>query len=224
MLKKTIAAVGLATAATAVSALPASAHTNTVVCKATLTAHPENSSPVWAYDTFTRTTTFHHAHNGTWSATFRDFGTFTTVPGVNSDSGDLIQHKVTGGFVGYGSFAKIESQVAPKCAAGETWPGAGAPSTTTWIAHYFAGDVAVTLNDDWVWIYRTCREHMTETAKGVTGHIAGLWCRKPRHHHPKPTPTPTKSESPTPTPTVTVPAGDTAPPAQPVTGQPVFTG
>lgn len=224
MLKKTLAALGLTVAATAVSALPASAHTTDLICKATLTNHPENSSPVWAYDTFTRTTRFHHNQDGTWSATLRDFGAFTTVAGVNSDSGDMIQHKVTGGFVGYASFSKIESQVAPKCATGETWPGAGAPSTSTWAAHYFTGDVAVTLNDDWVWIYKTCREQMNETAKGVTGHIAGLWCRV---RHPKPTPSPTHSESPSPTPSptdTTQPPGDIAPPAQPVTGQPAFTG
>lgn len=221
----------------------ASAHVKAVVCTATLTNHPENATPVWAYDTFTRTTVLHYAGNGMWRAHIEDAGRFTTVTGVPSDSGDLIQHKVTGAFTGSGDYL-VKADAKPACTpTPERYFGPAGPMTGQWPVHYF-GQATTEGITNWQWVYKTCREWMIETERGVSGHLAGLstWRCKP-HRHPVPTPSGTSTPTPTPTAssptpstsppaptptettTLTMPPGPgEAPPAQPVVSQPDFTG
>jgi hypothetical protein len=183
-----------------VLAIPTAASATTgpkpVVCKATFSHHPENSSPVWAYDTFTRITLLTPAGAGTWKAHIADIGHFTTVPGAKSDSGDVIQNKVTGVFAGSGDYT-VTSPNGPRCFPSESYDGTGDPPTAAWPKHYFGGSSTTTGIDPWHWEYRTCREHMSEDSKaGTQGHMSGLKCL------PKP------SGSPTPSTTPTSPSGD----------------
>jgi hypothetical protein len=198
----------------------ASAHTTggPLTCKVSFVHHPENASPVWAYDDFTRFTKFTpNSAKTVWKVSFFDVGKFTTVPGTSSDSGDAIHAKVTGKFAGKGSFT-VHSASAPVCAPGTN------STTSDWARHFFTGDVTVTL-DTWHWDYRTCREHLAEdSVTGTTGHMAGLpcWVHRP---HPKPTkttPVPAPSQT-VPAPTQTVPAGE-APVPTPVTSDLAVTG
>lgn len=185
----------------------ASAHTSsTVTCRATLAGHPENASPVWAYDSFVRVTKLTSVGEGTWKAHIVDVGRFTTVPGAKSDSGDTIAHKVTGIFAGRGDYT-VTATSTPHCIGGEHYTGNAGPTTGQWPVHYFAQGAATTGIDPWHWDYRTCREHMSEdSVSGTSGHMAGLACRIYHRRHPKPTPTtPTPTDSGTPSPTPTEP-------------------
>jgi hypothetical protein len=203
LLAGTIAAAAVLTPATAY------AHTSSsTVCHATFSQHPENSSPPWANDTFTRTTKFHDNHDDTWKVHITDRGHFTTIPGTKSDSGDTIQNEVTGVFTGSGDYT-VTSASGPTCVSGESYTGTGDPATSDWPKHYF-GDTATTTGiDPWRWLYKTCREYMIEdSVKGTVGNIAGKAC------HTKPTPTPTTG-SPTPSPTGSTPGdGGTTPPGE----------
>lgn len=187
-------AIGVATVA-----VPTTAYARTgasTTCKASFTAHPENSSPPWALDTFTRTTRIKPAGDGKWAVHIVDRGHFTTIPGVKSDSGDTIQNKVTGTFRGSGDYT-VTSTTGPACVSGESYNGTNDPATSDWPKHYFAAGATTTGIDPWSWLYRTCREYMVEdSVKGTVGHIAGKACKT----KPSPTPTPTETSS-TPSPT-----------------------
>ena len=218
------AALGLAFLAAPAAA---SAHAgSTVVCKASFTAHPENATPVWAYDTFTRVTTITPAGEGTWKAHIADLGHFTTVPGAKSDSGDTIAHKVTGVFSGHGDYT-VTATSTPHCIGGEHYTGSGGPSTGAWPLHYFAQGSTTTGIDPWHWDYRTCREHLSEDSKvGTQGHMAGLgcqWHQRPSATPSAPTPTPTASGTPTPAPSGTTAPGE-APAPTPVNSDLPVTG
>jgi hypothetical protein len=218
------AAVGFGLLAVPVAA---SAHTgSTVTCRATLSGHPENASPVWAYDTFVRVTKLTPAGEGTWKAHITDLGHFTTVPGATSDSGDTIAHKVTGVFTGRGDYT-VTSASRPHCIGGEHYTGSAGPTTGQWPVHYFAQGAITTGIDPWHWDYRTCREHMSEdSVAGTSGHMAGLACRI---YHRRPTHTPsapathTPPASPTPTPGGTSAPGE-APMPTPVNSDLPVTG
>ncbi|MEV0408254.1 hypothetical protein [Actinoallomurus sp. NPDC050550] len=201
-------------------------------CTATFTNHPENSSPPWALDAFTRTTTFAPGStDGTWTVHIRDAGHFTTVPGTKSDSGDTIVNKVKGRFNGSGDYT-VTSTTAPHCVDGEQYDGTADPSTGQWPLHYFDKAATTTGINPWRWVYRTYCERMVEDSQyaHVQGSIAGKDCPQPT---PTPTPTPT-ADSPEPSPsdsdpepspsdTTSSPASE-APAASPVTKQPKFTG
>jgi hypothetical protein len=197
----------------------ASAHTSGVTkCTASFTAHPENANPVWANDTFTRTTRFHDNHDGTWKVHIADHGHFTTVPGTKSDSGDTIQHEVTGSFTGSGDYT-VTSASGPTCVANESYSGSEGPSTGIWPKHYFGDGATATGIDPWSWLYRTCREYMLEdSVKGTVGHITGKRCGKPT---PTPTPTDTGTVTPTPTPSESTPPGEAPVPTPVNTDLPV---
>jgi hypothetical protein len=212
-----------AAAAIAVAAVPAVAYAHTsgvLTCKATFSAHPENASPPWANDTFTRTTSFEKTAYGTWKVHITDLGHFTTIPGTKSDSGDTIQNAATGLFAGRGDY-KVSSKATPHCVTGEHYSGSAGPTTGQWPVHYFT-DATTSGIDPWRWDYRTCREHMSEDSKaGTQGHLAGLECRP---HHPKPTPTPSTSDTGTPTPTPTTSTPGEAPAPTPVNSDLPVTG
>jgi hypothetical protein len=221
----------------AVAAVPAVAYARTggklPTCTATFKDHPENSSPAWALDDFTRKTTFTPGtKDGTWNVHIRDRGHFTTIPGTTSDSGDPIQTKVTGSFRGEGDYT-VTSTTGPRCVEDEHYDGTAGPSTGEWPLHYFASGATTSGIDPWRWVYRTYCEHMVEDSRygKVEGHITGKDC-------PKPTPTPTPTDSapepspsePEPSPSDSTPSDDDttppateAPPASPVTTQPHFT-
>lgn len=208
------------TAALGILTMPAVAYAYTggklPTCTATFTNHPENSSPPWALDDFTRTTTFAPgATDGTWSVHIRDRGHFTTVPGTKSDSGDVIQNKVIGDFHGSGDYT-VTSTTRPHCVPSEHYDGTADPSIGQWPLHYFASDATMTGIDPWRWDYRTYCEHMVEDSQyaQVQGHITGKDCPEPTQS-PTPTPTPTPTDStPEPSPSDTTPSdGDTSPPA-----------
>jgi hypothetical protein len=212
-----------AAAAIAVASVPAVAYAHTsgaATCKASFSAHPENASPPWAEDTFTRTTTFEKTAYGTWKVHISDDGQFTTIPETKSDSGDTIQNKVTGTFSGFGDY-KVSSKATPHCVSGEHYTGSAGPTTGQWPVHYFTAATTSGINP-WHWDYRTCREHMSEdSVAGTTGHLAGLKCR-PRHTH-SPTPTPTASATPSPTASESTPPGE-APVPTPVNSDLPVTG
>jgi hypothetical protein len=180
-------------------------------CTASFSGHPENSSPPWALDTFTRTTTFAPgATDGTYKVHIRDAGHFTTIPGTKSDSGDTIQDKVTGTFSGYGDYT-VTATGSPHCVSGESYSGTGDPSTGQWPVHYFPAGATTTGIDPWRWVYRTYCERMVEDSQygKVQGSISGKDC-------PKPTPTPTDSApEPSPSDSTPVPSpSDTTPSSQ----------
>lgn len=201
-MKSAFITVGLALAGVLTVAPAVAAQTKTlpIKCTATLTNHPENSSPAWAMDNFTRTTVFRHAdkRGNIWTATMKDRGHFITTPNAKSDSGDTIKTEVTGRFTGQGIFT-VTSDAAPKCTDPKVYDGS-APPTSTWVDHYFTGEFSDSGITEWDWVYQTCRERMVETPTGVTGHMSGLPCH---HKSPSPTPSPTKSDTPTPSPTPT---------------------
>jgi hypothetical protein len=209
---RTFLAVSTA-AAVGVLAAPAVAYAHTggtTPCHAKFTDHPENSSPPWALDTYTRVTSFRDNHDGTWKAHIRDFGHFTTIPGTKSDSGDTIANKVTGTLTGSGDYT-VTSKSGPHCPSGEHYTGAGGQSTGQWPVHYFGEGATTGGIDPWRWLYKTCREYMVEdSVKGTVGSIAGKPCRARRTPTPTPTtPTPTEtSPAPIPTPTGTTPPGE----------------
>ncbi|GAA4615750.1 hypothetical protein GCM10023195_69660 [Actinoallomurus liliacearum] len=236
-MKKLLAATAVTAA---VAAVPAVAYARTggklPTCTATFVDHPENASPAWALDDFTRTTTFEPGDtDGTWKVHIRDRGKFTTIPGTTSDSGDPIQTKVTGSFRGDGDYT-VTSAAGPQCADTEHYEGTAGPATAQWPLHYFAADAGAATSgiDPWRWVYRTYCERMVEDSRypKVDGHITGKDC-------PRPTPTPTPTDSaPEPSPSEPEPSAsettpseeDTsspateAPAASPVKKQPHFTG
>lgn len=236
MLKKTIAAVGLATAATAVSALPASAYTVskpkcvTAFDHLNKTDNGHGTPSEWADLSFNRKTTV--CADGT--ITLADKGSLWTRTGAGSPNGtDTVKHRVRGHFTGvYHLTFAVPDNFSLKDV--KHHGNVAAAGSTAYVQSLFPEGSAAVAGGAYAWKYYTvCKEFWLDAstnddgigaqAGDITGKLCRA-CRPPRHHHPKPTPTPTESESPTPTPTVTVPAGDTAPPAQPVTGQPVFTG
>ncbi|MCW2944533.1 MAG: hypothetical protein JWR24_1250 [Actinoallomurus sp.] len=197
---KMLLAVSTAVAA-GVLAVPATANATAKlpVCRASFTGHPENSSPPWATDTFTRTTKFHKNDDGTYKVHITDRGHFTTIPGTKSDSGDTIANKVTGVFTGSGDYT-VTSATGPTCVTGESYTATHDARTSDWPKHYFGDSATTTGIDPWSWLYRTCREYMVEdSVKGTVGHIAGKPCKA------KPTPTPTDS-TPEPSPSDSTPA------------------
>ncbi|GAA0326980.1 hypothetical protein NE235_09145 [Actinoallomurus spadix] len=237
-MKKLLAATAVSAA---VAAVPAVAYAGDggklPTCTATFVDHPENASPAWALDDFTRTTTFAPGDtDGTWKVHIHDEGHFTTIPGTTSDSGDPIQLKVTGSFDGDGDYT-VTSTTGPQCGDAEQYTGTGAPATAKWPLHYFPADADATTSDidPWRWVYQTYCEKMVEDSRyaKVDGHLTGKDC-------PTPTPTPTdsapepdpsSSADPEPSASETTPSPETtaspaaeASPATPVKAQPHFTG
>lgn len=179
MSKKALLVIPVAVGALAI---PASAHAvgtlsyspKIYTCKASITAHPENSSPAWAIDSFTRTTKIRYATGGNWAVRIHDSGTFTTVKGVKSDSGDLITNKVTGHFSGVGDFTAKSKYGHLTCdQATEHFSGTKVPSTSTWVLHLLPKGATTPGITNWEWTYSTGCQWMIETEKGVSGHMSG---------------------------------------------------
>lgn len=218
-MRKILAISAAAGLMAAVPAVAYAASTKAIACRATFSGHPENSTPPWAYDNFHRKTTLTPGSApGTWTAHIVDKGSFTTVVGTTSDSGDEIVRHTTGKFSGTGDYT-FTSTAQPKCIKREGYGGSNGPSTSQWPSHYFTDSPTVTLVK-WHWDYVTKCETMSEdSVTGTTGHMTGRRnCTTPT---PTPTPTPTATDTPTPSPSPT--ATSTTPPGEAPAPTPVKT-
>lgn len=223
-MRKILAITAAAGAMACVPAVAYAASTEAVTCRATFSGHPENSSPPWAYDNFTRKTAITPGDApGTWTAHIADNGHFTTVVGATSDNGDKIVRHTTGKFSGSGDYT-ITSTAQPKCIKGESYGGSDGPSTSQWPGHYF-GDSPTVVLVKWHWDYVTrCEQMHEDSVTGTTGHMTGARdCTTPT---PTPTPTPSDSapepsDSPEPSASATTPAGEAPAPTPVKTDLPV---
>lgn len=247
-MKKILATAGAVALSTAALAGTAGATTHTAgptfkpapYCKGTVihdhlnkTDNGHGSPSEWANLSFSRTVVIagkwdRDAQTCRWVITLTDRGGLKTIKnaGNPNGTGTPIANVVPGTFTGvYHLTAEgARKNVHPA--------GTG---STAYVQSLFTGKVT---SGAYTWTYRTvCGEHWVDSSANddgqgaAAGSITGKTCRAchkpPYHHSPKPTPTVTVTPTtPVPTPTDTVPAtqpGDAAP-AQPVSGQPSFTG
>lgn len=217
-LKSTIgAAAALGVLATGAMALPAQADTAdaTVTSTATIKNSPDDGTPPWARDSFTRTTTITKNDDGSYKVHVDDKGTFKTAKSTLSPNDPTVRIKrsVKGDLSGTADFtvtdgklkgpkqlAKLDGQVLRNGRALVKTDVKPRRSTSTWPKRYFKANPAATVTlDAWHWEYTTpCGESYTQDKNAAAeGNIVGKTC--------KPEPTDTGSPSPTPTDTKTPP-------------------
>lgn len=158
-----------------------------------VTSTPDDGTPPWARDTFTRTTDITRVDANTYRLAVTDAGTFTSPAGVTSpNSTATLAHAIpSGGFTGSFSFVvtgalKSAAQLAavtPTFDYGSVTdknnPDPALPTTGGWYKQYFADPTTTQGLYGWTWTYTTACESMTETEAGVTGNILGLTCTTP---------------------------------------------
>lgn len=194
----------------------------------------------WADLSLNRATTVCKTDTG-YTVKLVDNGTLWTRTGAGTPngSGGQIAHRVPGKVHGVYLLTVTGGQLAHR-------HGDVTQSSTGYVKSLFSEDSKVT-GGSYAWAYKTmCGEHWLDSSANndgvgaAAGNVTGRLCR-PHHHRPKPSPSPTTSPTGTtsppqasPLPTSTTTAQATSPaqpatpgeaaPAQPVTGQPSFTG
>jgi hypothetical protein len=179
---------------------------------------PDDGCPVWARDTFDRTTKIEKMSEGVYKVTITDSGAFVTQAGAHTpgDASLTFATSFSGTLHGTGHYTvtgtpKTPTQVealpttlnnsAYACKADVP----GDRTTGNWPKRYFADGATVTGIEGWVWKYDTWCEHRVETPSGAHGNITKA-CVQPSHSHETKSPCPSGSvTSPAASPTTTAP-------------------
>lgn len=192
--------------AVALFGTPTFATESPVTSKATVKNSPDDGCPVWARDTFTRTTTITSLGEGKYKVAIKDEGTFVTQPGSKTpgDASKTIGAEVTGSINGTGEFTvtgTLLDSTALAALNGKTYDNGSydcksdvpsAKTTGNWPLKFFAAGATTTGIDPWTWTYATACEKRVESSKAQPdGNITGKVC-------PSPSPSASSSKPPTP--------------------------
>lgn len=216
MRTKLLAAFAVVTAAFTPAPLvvmSAQASTAPVTSTATIKSAPDDGTPPWARDSFTRSTVIRPNGDGTYDATVTDDGTFVTgKAGTAAPTGGTITRRVRGHLHGSMSFtvsgdllpasrlAKLNGRSMGYAQYATKAEIPASKRTGTWPARYFKPGAAVHL-DAWHWAYATgCETYEQDSSGAVSSNITGKVCEHQRHghgghqgrgrhagHHPQPT-------------------------------------